>query len=196
MKKDLIANRRIHDREMPRPELILAKESFLLEAAAYLDTRSQSFANEYRHEAASLHKIAGKCIPDRTELECSACGSRDVGKRMISVRRKLRARGEGDFELQLLKCHSCSRTTKTRIQSARSMTQANVEVAVTVKDNPDSLTKPQSAHSGLAKVSSKKRAKDRKNREGLQAMLESKSKIGPPPKPTTFGLLDFMSKQD
>lgn len=173
---------------------VAARERYLAEASGFLTTKCQLAANECRYEGASLRRRAGRDAPEQSELQCLACGSVEVHERMVSTTIKSRGKGDkhSESELRLLKCQTCSRTTKKRIQ-ARPSKALKTDTLERVDNLPTSAMKTADSHITSGKTSSKKRAKDRKNREGLQAMLEKNKE--PAHKPTTFGLLDFMSKQ-
>lgn len=161
-----------------------AREKFLAEASAYLDTRCQPLANECRHQAAVLRAKSSK-DPDFTQLQCSACGSLDIHENMV-----VKSRSANECKLQLLKCQWCLRTTKRQVRmkpSEKSKPEIRAKASIASRTASES-----SEAQTTGKISSKKRAKERRN-QGLQAILE-KSKE-PVQKPTSFGLLDFMSKK-
>ena len=183
---------------------VIIRERYLGRAALLLQDTDEAIANECRHNAQNLQKLVKSTSSNVTDTQqcCSACGSTALETRVALVKtkretsRRTDAVKHEDFDLRLSKCQSCFRTTKKRRRKSLSeSTAVQVDAPATSHLKTDTSPGPQSDPSRnlSTKPSNKKRAKERKNREGLQAMLLNESK-NTASKSASFDLMNFMSR--
>lgn len=176
------------------------RERFLQEAAASLSGSSPTSADHFRRNAALIRATREGASQSPSSGCCPACGSLDIGSRDVEVKRKRKnpAEGHPTFDkqveaqrLHIRKCRKCSRSVRRIVRVAVSNPGPQITDFRAEKKETPTVEVPFPAPQPQAtKSSSKKRAKERKDREGLRAMMdESKDKS------TTsgFSLMDFMS---
>lgn len=179
------------------------RERFLQDAAASLPGSDASSADYLRRNALSIRALRdGTCQPAPSAC-CSACGSLEIESRHVELKNKQMNPSGANLatkigaeaqRLYIRKCRKCSRSTKHPVTAAGTKPgkqiaeiDANGDEAKTT-DTPVLAPRPPSA-----KSSSKKRAKERKDREGLKAvMAKPKDKSSA----AGFSLMDFMSSSN
>lgn len=176
------------------------RERFLQRAAETLSSSSPTSAEQFRRDALLLrgsredtHQLAlSEC--------CPACGSIGVESRHVDVKGKrgqpssaASAAGPGAQARKLLtrECRRCLRSVKQYGAAARATSSRQTAQIPVIEMEAPATDRPATASSlSGTKVSSKKRAKERKDREGLKATMDkSKDKSSAP----GFSLMDFMS---
>jgi len=181
--------------------VVNTRQRFLQNAAASLSGPSPSSAEHLRRNFLSIRALQDGAPQLDSSDFCPACGSSDIQSQEVEVKSKRKGSSRGcsttDTEaevqkLQVRKCRKCSRSVKHAVKAA--VANPRKDIAEVPSEREQSLTTdvsslhPQLPH---AKASSKKRAKDRKDREGLKAMM-SKSK-DKSQNASGFSLMDFMT---
>lgn len=176
---------------------VIARERFLNDASAAFEDVSGSLADCLRHDVLSLQKFAGNSAGRSGNRSCPVCGSVRVEQREVAIQK--RAAQKSDQRLTVQKCQVCKRSTKKRTKlvfEKQPEKQVCENLDTPVKLNSKTMTlSSRDSHSPSSqpaiKSSSKKRAKERRDREGLKSILDkSKSTTNGP---GSFSLMDFMS---
>lgn len=176
-----------------------AREKFLSRAAGLLHESDQPLADRCRHNCLSLQTLGGTSTPKASEGSCPACGCLDIEEREVFIRQATKCppdktaaptTSQPKHKLVLRVCRRCSRTVKQRLA---------INTTKRLVPGPSLSTLPVQERQGAtitsvsqaAKISSKKRAKERKEKEGLKAMLDKNRESAKAP--SSFSLMDFMS---
>lgn len=187
--------------------VIGARERFLNDASVILSGSCGALSDNLRLDAQALRGYGGSTTPRSRAQCCLACGSQNLQEReVVSSNREVSktvslisdTKQEPGQTLLILKCQICKRTTKRRVKApSRQATTPKQRFENSESDHriaafteSASSAAPSLAGTG-AKSSSKKRAKQRKDREGLKAMLD-KNKTSTNTL-SGFSLMDFMS---
>ena len=177
---------------------VSARSRYLSAAADLLQSDSITCADNYRQSAVLLQKLSGSSSIKSVSQSCPTCGSVKVEAREVVARKKVRqpsartpalAETEAEHKLLLRKCQKCLRTTKREF-ARKPMTPVARPTQTTVT-RVEAIAKAATPPLASAKVSSKKRAKERRDREGLRAMLDKNKTTAQTQ--SSLGLLDFMS---
>lgn len=174
-----------------------AREGFLSEASVSLQDSAPSLSQQLRLASLSLQNLSGVAIRSDSERYCPTCGSLDIDSKTVEVRRTKKNTQNSSTTLRtpesssivIYKCRVCSRSKKVPVQETgptpvQKLKAPNSDVQLSDQDaNKERDSKVQ-------KTSSKKRAKERKDREGLQALLSKKPDSTRPT--NSFDLMDFM----
>lgn len=177
-----------------------AREKFLFQASVSSQELTPSLAQQLRLSLQSLQDIAGGANRSNYGQYCPICGSLDVSSRTVEVQKKKKASQSIPAtaikpkhpSLDIYKCQKCFRSRKVPAKgpTPESITKPNIPIDnVSVGEREVSKDRD----SKVQKTSSKKRAKQRKEREGLQALLSKKSDNARPA--NSFDLMDFMSSR-
>ncbi len=178
------------------------KTTFLQDAAKSIATTSPSTASYLASESIELELADGPgniALTDNQRLTfCTACGNVFIPGQNCSI-----VRGDKDFATQALKndqrrtvvyyCEACHHRTTFPLPSWKRLDSRNRENSVSRSTNSNVDVKHQVSSDPTiapAKTSSKKRAKVRKERAGLQSLLK-KSKEGTRASPP-LSLMDLM----
>lgn len=182
---------------MSNPHSSIIRQRFLEQASESLQERSFSSADVCRHDAILLHRQGNASKSKSVRHCCPACGSLSIEEKHVPAMRKGASKpgkpADGAEQFVLLrKCRICSRTAKIlkspssepKSQPPTMRLSTTEDISTAVKG--DATTENASG----ARTSSKKRAKERRNREGLRAMLDKNQNAAKSP---GFSLMDFMS---
>lgn len=179
---------------------ILARERFLSQTSVSLQDSIPSLAQQLRLSLQSLQNINGSSNRTNPGECCPVCGSRNVELKTVEVRRtnnnaqnssSVAAEEHGPC-LDIYRCQTCSRSVKMPVQESKPdpAQKSMVPTGNASVDKPNAI---KDRDSKVQKTSSKKRAKDRKDRQGLQALLSKKPDS---PRPVgSFDLMDFMASK-
>lgn len=181
--------------------VINTRERFLQDAAASLSGPSPASAEHLRRNALSIRTLKDGAPQLDLRDVCPACGSLDIELREVEVRSKRKDSSCGGSatapeaevqKLQVRKCRKCSRSVKRAMKAAvANPRKENAEVQAEREQPPTADVSSPHPQLPNAKASSKKRVKERKDREGLRAMMsKSKDKSN---NASGFSLMDFMS---
>jgi len=181
---------------------INVRECFLNDVASLLSVPSPSSADHLRQDATVIRALRDDSSQPSHSDSCPVCGSSDIELQHREVGSQPRGSSAGDpitemtVRTQILhirKCRQCSRSVK-RIVTKVIADIKQTDEASTERGISWTTSEPSSASQlPSAKSSSKKRAKERKDREGLKAMM-SKSKDNSKSSASGFSLMDFMSR--
>lgn len=177
------------------------RERFLSEASATLQDSAPSSARQLRINLKGTQELTGRDKPTVQAESCPACGDTRLESRTVktienikqNIQRLSRTTGSSQSsELVISKCQTCLRSTKT-LQDAPLKTPSQEQGIRSSKTSVNRSNNPQADGAKVQKTSSKKRAKERKSRQGLQTLLgkgNDKTESS-----HTFNLLDFMSSR-
>lgn len=177
------------------------RERFLQDAAASLSGPSPTSAEHLRRNALLIQALKdGMSQPSPSDI-CPACGSLDIDSREVEVESKRKTSLHGGpattteaavRKLHVRRCRKCSRSVKHAVETAVPGPRKRTAEVQAEEEQPPTID-ISSVHPQLpgAKASSKRRAKERKDREGLKAMMSKpKDKSD---HASGFSLMDFMS---
>ena len=165
-----------------------AREAFLLLAAQCLGDDNSTTAAVLRSEALHLNKLTRKrsSRPSLVTDSCSICGFNTVSHRIVDPRQGPKHDAVNQ-KLKISKCSTCKRhskriMTKDSAPVPRTTTSTSSAIPTVSTEVPVKLTtKPNN--------NSKKRAKQRHDRDSLRTILSQKAESTT----KTFSLLDFMA---
>jgi len=177
------------------------RERFLQDAAASLSGPGSTSAEHLRRNALLIQALKdGASQPTSSDI-CPACGSMDIESREVKIKSKRKPSSRGGpattteaavQKLHVRKCRKCSRSVKRAVETAVPSPRKRTAEVQAEEEQPRTID-ISSVHPQLpsTKASSKRRAKERKDREGLKAMMaKSKDKSD---HASGFSLMDFMS---
>lgn len=178
----------------------LAREKFLLQASALLKDSSPTIAQQSRLDLLSLQRLAGSDSRKGPEKTCQACGSDDIESQKVKAELAKQSKSQRTLDtsssmcpqIAIHKCRKCSRTSKEKLTIIAVPSVPKI-------DNPSGELSKSGSIDGnnrtlkVQKTSSKKRAKERKDHEGLRAILNKR--VDGSQSSNTFNLMDFMSSQ-
>ena len=165
------------------------RQDFLGAATRLLHAAKPSLSADLYIRHVEMQPSNAKSSDENYQLRCSACGTLSLTDWHFHTRRT----GSNRQRIAFRECSVCSRVTKLRGTSQTKLSQPGKTpiaeaVAMPVEKLPDvAKGKPDTA----PKMSSKQRAKVRKDREGLQALLD---KSRPVPNTTILSLMDFVQR--
>lgn len=179
------------------------RSQFLYSSAQALFLSSPSTSQHLLRERVQMDREDNKIIPDKMGHVCLACGNFllsgwTTSTKLVSRGKKStaninkRAPETSRVISKYLKCSTCGRTTKQR-----SEVRVNKQRARHGQAEPPNLdTKAPAVVADIkpttpSKLTSKQRAKARKDREGLQALLGRTSQTAPTPR---LNLMDMMKR--
>lgn len=175
-----------------------ARERFLSQASVSLQDSTFSLAQQLRLSLISLQDTTGGANRAKSSECCPVCGSLNVNLQTVKVLKTKRnshsppdiATKRETSRVDIYKCQTCFRSRKVPAKEPKPVPiqRSNVTVSDTSVGERD-VSKDRD--SKVQKTSSKKRAKERKEREGLQALLSKKPDNARPT--NSFDLMDFMS---
>ncbi|KAJ9652830.1 hypothetical protein H2198_007960 [Neophaeococcomyces mojaviensis] len=177
-----------------------AKDRFFDQCSNLLKDSSPTVAGAVRHQQALLRRLAGhQTVKGLVDAQsCSACGSINIEAQIIPTNKRKRSTslegGNQDLakgQVLLQKCMTCARCKKLVLDQP--VGEPSLKKREVAEDTEISSKEAQSlgAANSAVKISSKKRAKARKEREGLKALLEKQQASSK--RPNTFSLMDFMA---
>lgn len=182
--------------------IVLPRERFLQRAAELISDASPNIADQYRHDASLIRGFKESVSRPVHNGSCPVCGSLRVVSRHAEVKRRwpmrnvahnVVERSSEASRLHIRKCQRCSRSVKSPVKVSASVASTSIPSIPATKE-ASTRDKPfNEPVTASTKPSSKKRAKERKDREGLKALLDkSKAKSSG----SGFSLMDFMSTDE
>jgi len=176
------------------------RERFLQEAAASLSAPVPNSAEHLRRNALLVRALRDGVSQTSVSDCCPACGSLNIESRYVEVKRKRRKpagvcpTSEKQVKtprIHIRKCRRCSRSIRRIVRAAISNPGLQITESPAERKEASTVDVPfPTPQLQSTKSSSKKRAKERKDREGLSATMEaSKDKSST----SGFSLMDFMS---
>jgi len=178
---------------------VAARDRFFDQCSQLLKSSSPTVAGAVRHEQVLLRGLArGQTAKELTKHQyCPACGGIEMEERTILVNQSNKVPLEDgnqdpvEHRLLLQKCMRCARTMKLFMdERAVRPPPTNPEKAHNSYSTSADTPLPDASNSGI-KVSSKKRAKARKDREGLKALLQKEQTSSK--SSNMLSLMDFMA---
>lgn len=178
-----------------------SRERFLAQATVSLRDSSPSSARQLMISLTHLQYLNGNVNQSNTSRSCPACGSVNIETRTVEVARKSKdgpqklstsATGSQASELIISKCQTCSRARKVPLttKKMKPLQEQGTESSDVSANESRSVREPDSK---VQKTSSKKRAKERKDRQGLQSLLGKRK--DDTNSSNTFDLMDFMTSR-
>lgn len=179
-----------------------ARSRFLYRSTKLLEDCGPTVAGALRiHELSFSSMSLSKRKRHSAAIQCCGiCGSKEIEQRTVPVHttKILKQRHEHQHfeknQIVLCKCKRCGRTEKfPNIASVPDRVKPSTEQVVKVSETPrvDAMDSASTNTPMAIKQSSKKRAKARKDREGLQALLKRGQADSEPT--NRLSLRDFMS---
>lgn len=177
-----------------------ARASFLRKAAHLTNSRSPSTSAHLVAERQALTRSSQACAPPQRLYECQRCGTFAISiwkakSATIKSSKKSSSRkplAEPSTRTVVRRCSACGNVAKLltdrKVKSARSL---KVQLSPPTLAVPEPRASPTSSIQirDEPKLSSKKRAKARKDREGLQVLLNRRRPSSVTPQ---MSLTDFM----
>ncbi|EXJ55355.1 hypothetical protein A1O7_08282 [Cladophialophora yegresii CBS 114405] len=176
---------------------------FLQQSAFNLFLSTPATSRQLMRESQALGHEASSQLPNRGQLVCAACGTillpQWTMKSKIRAKRTRRGRKGLNHEKvtrQKVRSHCCSlcdNVTKNVIAIASSPRKDKKQpaAAAPAQSSLENIMRAEPVLESNTKSTSKKRAKARKDREGLQALLHKSAQTKTPP---SLNLLDLMKK--
>lgn len=172
------------------------RKHFLGQASVSLQDSAPSLAQQLTIDLEHIQGLSGNTRQATQPATCPACGSTRIQSRTATNTVKARDNSKTSSvslkssDLVIFKCQSCLRSTKLPAQALKEeLSQESVARPISVSANePGSV---EGSDTKIQKTSSKKRAKERKNRAGLQSLLGRRNEN--PELSKKLDLMDFMS---
>lgn len=177
------------------------RERYLSESSALLQDSKVSVAQHLRLNLTLLQNVSGNVDRSAQSKSCPACGSLEVElwtvKCAQTTNDESRTSTTAAADLQpsglvIHKCQKCSRSRKVPLREPVPTPASETRSSASHMPKNE-LNNAKEVDAKVQKASSKKRAKERKSRQGLQALMGKKDDNTK--SSNAFDLMDFMSSR-